>query len=254
MQKLNSYSQSPNQDVRSFCSEMRKLFSEADSYMSSSMKLEFLLAKVNPIYRLDLLKQKPKDPTEFEAMARDIENIYLAQDSNIRSIISQLNQNEPCDSTLSSSCIMKNGILHKLIALTPKSKLRLSVPYLPSSMVRSLLTAIHDDPFQGGHFSVDKMLSKIRTRYWWSHMRQDVQSHVQACVSCQQYNYSRQKKPGHLQPIPPVATPFSIIGMDFCGPFVESPRENKYVLVVTDLFTHFVTASPLLPTLLKLLH
>lgn len=168
-----------------------------------------------------------------------------AQDSNIRSIISQLNQHVPSDSTLSSSFIMKNDILHKLIALTSKSKLRLSVPYLPSSMVRSLLTAIHDDPFQGGHFSVDKMLSKIRTRYWWPLMKQDVQRHVQACVPCQQYNYSRQKKPGHLQPIPPVATPFSIIGMDFCGPFVESPRENKYVLVVTDLFTHFVTAIPL---------
>ena len=81
MQKLNSYAQSPTQDVRSFCSEMRKLFSEADFHMSSSMKLEFLLAKVNPTYRLDLLKQKPKDLTEFEAMARDIENIYLVNEA-----------------------------------------------------------------------------------------------------------------------------------------------------------------------------
>ncbi|CAF2158490.1 unnamed protein product [Rotaria magnacalcarata] len=81
MQKLNSYAQSPNQDVRSFCSEMRKLFSEADSHMSSSMKLEFLLAKVTPTYRLDLLKQKPKDPTEFETMTRDIENIYLVHEA-----------------------------------------------------------------------------------------------------------------------------------------------------------------------------
>ncbi|CAF4974147.1 unnamed protein product, partial [Rotaria socialis] len=81
MKKLNSYAQSPNQDVRSFCSEIRKLFSEAGSHMSFSMKLEFLLAKVNPTYRLDLLKQKPKDPTEFEALARDIENIYLVHEA-----------------------------------------------------------------------------------------------------------------------------------------------------------------------------
>ncbi|CAF3337884.1 unnamed protein product [Rotaria socialis] len=54
MQKLNSCAQSPNQDVRT---------------------------KVNPTYRLDLLKQKPKDPTEFEAMARDIENIYLVHEA-----------------------------------------------------------------------------------------------------------------------------------------------------------------------------
>ncbi|CAF3843339.1 unnamed protein product [Rotaria sp. Silwood1] len=78
MQKLNSYAQSPQQDVRSFCSEMRKLFQEGDPQMSSSRKLELLLAKVNPSYRLDLLKQKPKDPEEFEIMAKDLENTYLA--------------------------------------------------------------------------------------------------------------------------------------------------------------------------------
>jgi hypothetical protein len=33
--------------------------------------------------------------------------------------------------------------------------------------------------------------------------------------------------------------------MDFCGPFVESSRDNKYILVVTDLFTRHVTAIPL---------
>ncbi|CAF4956192.1 unnamed protein product, partial [Rotaria socialis] len=49
-----------------------------------------------------------------------------AQYSNICSIISQLNQNEPCDFILSSSFIMKSGTLNKLIALTPKSKRRLS--------------------------------------------------------------------------------------------------------------------------------
>ena len=78
MQKLNSYVQSPRQDIRSFCSEMRKLFQEVDLQMSSTMKLELLLAKVNPSYRLDLLKQKPKDPEEFEVMAKDLENTYLA--------------------------------------------------------------------------------------------------------------------------------------------------------------------------------
>ncbi|CAF3483595.1 unnamed protein product [Rotaria socialis] len=98
MKKLNSYAQSPNQDVRRFCSEIRKLFSEADSHMSSSMKLEFLLAKVNPTYRLDLLKQKPKDTTEFESMARDIENIYL-----VHEVIEQNTQfNTPCSASMST--------------------------------------------------------------------------------------------------------------------------------------------------------
>jgi hypothetical protein len=81
MQRLNSYTQSPQQDVRSFCSEMRKLFKEADPQMSATMKLELLLAKVNPSYRLDLLKQKPTNPEEFETMAKDLENTYLVLDA-----------------------------------------------------------------------------------------------------------------------------------------------------------------------------
>jgi hypothetical protein len=81
MQKLHSYTQSPQQDIRSFCSEMRKLFLEADPEMSSTMKLELLLAKVHPSYRLDLLKQKPKDVDDFELMAKDLEDTYLVLDA-----------------------------------------------------------------------------------------------------------------------------------------------------------------------------
>jgi transposase InsO family protein len=73
-------------------------------------------------------------------------------------------------------------------------------------------------------------------------MRDTIQRHVQACIPCQQYNYSRQKKAGHLHPIPPTDIPYSVISMDFCGPFIESPRENKFVLVISDLFTRHVTA------------
>ena len=81
MQKLHSYHQSLEQDVRSFCREMRKLFLEADPQMSSTMKLELLLAKVHPSYRLDLLKQKPPNPDAFETMAKDLENTYLVYDA-----------------------------------------------------------------------------------------------------------------------------------------------------------------------------
>ena len=76
-------------------------------------------------------------------------------------------------------------------------------------------------------------------------MRKTIQRHVKACALCQQYNYSRVKRPDHLHPIPPTAIPFSIIRIDYCRPFVESSRANKYVLVITDLFTRHVTAVPL---------
>ena len=112
MQKFNSYSQSPHQDVRSFCGEMRKLFQEADPQMSSTMKLELLLAKVNPSYRLDLLKQKPRDPDEFEIMPKDLENTYLAyqaMESNTQFIMLLSSEDSPSSfDTFSYSSLNRN--------------------------------------------------------------------------------------------------------------------------------------------------
>ncbi|CAF1500829.1 unnamed protein product, partial [Rotaria sordida] len=54
-----------------------------------------------------------------------------------------------------------------------------------------------------------------------------------------------QKKPGQLRPISPPEGPFTLIGIDYCGPFKRTPRENQYVLVITDYFTRYVTALAL---------
>ncbi|CAF4618796.1 unnamed protein product [Rotaria magnacalcarata] len=53
------------------------------------------------------------------------------------------------------------------------------------------------------------------------------------------------KKFGHLRPISPPEGPFLLIGIDFCGPLKRTPRENQYVLVITDYFTRHVTAIAL---------
>jgi hypothetical protein len=72
-QKLQSYHQSADQDVRSFCSVIRKLCKEYDPDMSKKMKVDFLLRTVNPMYRPEILKLKPTDADEFEQTAIDVE-------------------------------------------------------------------------------------------------------------------------------------------------------------------------------------
>ncbi|CAF4995788.1 unnamed protein product, partial [Rotaria magnacalcarata] len=49
-------------------------------------------------------------------------------------------------------------------------------------------------------------------------MKQSIIQYIPSCLPCQQYNISRTKKPGRLQPIPPPEGPFQLIGMDYCGP------------------------------------
>ncbi|CAF4557122.1 unnamed protein product [Didymodactylos carnosus] len=76
-------------------------------------------------------------------------------------------------------------------------------------------------------------------------MKSIVEDYVKSCTQCQQFNISRQKKPGKLHPIPPPSGPFQLIGTDFTGPFDRTPNDNRYVLSITDYFTLWVTAIAL---------
>ena len=113
--------------------------------------------------------------------------------------------------------------------------------YLPSSMIDDLLQVYHSDPLSG-HFGVQRTYLKIRNKYWWPNMKQSIIQYIQSCLPCQQYNVSRTKKPGRLQPIPPPEGPFQLIGMDYCGPLKQTPRGNQYVLCITDYFTRWIVA------------
>ncbi|CAF4540206.1 unnamed protein product [Rotaria magnacalcarata] len=112
-------------------------------------------------------------------------------------------------------------------------------------MINSLLKACHDDPLTGAHFSTDRMYYKIRSHFWWPRMKIDIQCYVKSCSLCTQFNIDRAKRYGHLHSIPPPEGPFALVGIDFCGPLPRTPRENQYVLVITDYFTRYITAIAL---------
>jgi hypothetical protein len=112
-------------------------------------------------------------------------------------------------------------------------------------MLISLLYSYHDNPLIGGHFAIKRTLNKIKQQFWWPGMKSSVVNHIKACLVCQAYNTTRQKRPGFLNPVTPPDGPNQLLGVDFCGPFPTSPQENRYVLCLTDYFTKYVNAIPL---------
>ena len=143
------------------------------------------------------------------------------------------------------SFVLKDDIVYKPISLNKFSSKKIKVLYLPSSMINSLLRASHDDPMTGAHFATDRMHYKLSTHFWWPRMKTTIQRYVKSCSLCTRFNLSRAKNYGHLRPIPPPEGPFALIGIDFCGPLPRIPRENQYVLVITDYFTRYITAIAL---------
>ncbi|CAF4107149.1 unnamed protein product [Rotaria magnacalcarata] len=141
--------------------------------------------------------------------------------------------------------VIQENLLYRLITRGKNLNRQLKVIYLPSSMISSLLKACHDDPMAGAHFSTDRMFYKIRNIFWWPRMRTIIQRYVKSCRLCNQFNISRTKKYGHLRSIAPPEGPLALVGVDYCGPLPRTPRDNQYVLVITDYFTRYTSAIAL---------
>jgi hypothetical protein len=180
--------------------------------------------------------------SQFSANHFDVMKLKDEQqkDLRIQQIIAQLGS-----SPHKLSFVVKNDILYKLVAPSRSSTTKVAAVYLPSSMTDALLHACHNDPMSGGHFSTDRTYHKIRPHYWWPSMKHSIKQHIKSCIPCQQFNVSRQKPHGRLRSIPPPDGPFQLIGIDFCGPLKRTPRDNQYVLVITDYFTRHISAIAL---------
>lgn len=138
---------------------------------------------------------------------------------------------------------IQDEILYRIIKkYFDKSTTERSVIYLPSSMIEQILTMYHSSPI-AGHFGIRRTYCKIVNHYWWPNMKKDIQRFIKSCLSCQQFNIDREKRPGHLCLMKTSEGPFQIIGIDFCGPLQPTPRGNQYVLVITDYFTRWVTTA-----------
>jgi transposase InsO family protein len=183
--------------------------------------------------------QTKEDSTQsFSKHTLDMEQLKIEQgkDSEIQQKITEARKNP-----VKSSYEFKDGLLYKLMVMREGCNTKTKLIYLPSTMINDLLQVYHNNPLSG-HFGVQRTYLKIKNKYWWPNMKRSIARYIQSCLPCQQYNISRSKKPGRLQPISPPEGPFQLIGMDFCGPFKQTPRGNRYVLCITDYFTRWVVA------------
>ena len=98
----------------------------------------------------------------------------------------------------------------------------------------------HNDP-TAAHTSTDKMMKKIRMRYYWPQMYEDIRIYVRSCDICQRRGKYKRSEP--LHPIP-VGEPFHRIGIDYVGLLPRTKEGNKYIIVAMDYLTKWPEARP----------
>jgi len=141
------------------------------------------------------------------------------------------------DDDIGGFFISDNGVL---CLQASQAQLRLVVP---RTLVADVLESVHSD-VMAGHQGIRRSLSRCARSYFWTGWRRDVTNFVNACKSCQQ----RKNPPTRQLPKLHVRStgPNDLVAMDLQGPLNITPLGNQYILVIQDIFTKFVVATPLI--------
>ena len=94
------------------------------------------------------------------------------------------------------------------------------------------------------HAGVQKTIKRLQLNWYWPGMTADVRRYIGQCEICQR------AKTGGLQPAQGrrrlyAGRPWQKVAVDLVGPMPETPRGNKWILVISDHFTRWQDAFPL---------
>lgn len=96
--------------------------------------------------------------------------------------------------------------------------------------IQSILKEYHDSKL-AGHLGFNRTYSKIKERYYWSTMKQDIRKYVKICCSCQlnKKNFRRTKQP--IEITTTSETPFERLTIDVVGPLPLTKKEIVLLLL-----------------------
>ena len=117
------------------------------------------------------------------------------------------------------------------------------VMLVPRALRRDLLEEVHGG-VTSGHLGEKKTLSRLRQRFYWIGMRQDVQEWCRTCKTCCARNGPARKTRARLQ-LYQAGTPMQRVAVDIAGPLPVTPRGNRFICVAMDYFTKWPEAYAL---------
>ena len=167
-------------------------------------------------------------------------------DPQLQPIIAALLQNKELPTTVVGlrHCFLQDGVLCQryVCSTTHISHIQVVVPAI---LRDSVLNHLHNS---SGHFGVKRTTALVKDGFYWPGYEADITQWIHSCNLCKHRQPSTRTSHAPLGVIE-ATTPFEYLSWDIMGPLPVSERGNRYILVVTDLFTKWVEAFPISNTL-----
>ena len=127
--------------------------------------------------------------------------------------------------------MVKNNILFR------RTKIE-CVRVITRQQVEPILYNLHQD-LTGAHLGTDAVFEKVKERYYWPQMFDDIKAYINACDICQ-----RRGGPERRETLKPIAVegPFCRVGIDIKGPLPITENGNRYIIVAMDYFSKWPEA------------
>ena len=120
--------------------------------------------------------------------------------------------------------------------------------YVPLEKRDAIFYEYHKSPI-GGHRGVTKTYNRIKHKYYWEGLKDDIQRRIQQCLECQLKKLVRLKTRQPMIITETPATTFEKVAMDIVGPLKRTQKGHEYVLTLQDQLSKFCIAVPLQNTL-----
>ena len=141
---------------------------------------------------------------------------------------------------LDSTGILFKRISDKSAELRDEEEEVIVIPHC----MQDLVSAIVHDTFIGGHAAIERTLFAAKRRFFWRNMKKSLQKYIDKCITCK-LNKGRPHPRPPLRKFPIPERPYQTVSMDLIGPLKVTARGNRYILVVTDFLTRYVSVKPL---------
>ena len=109
---------------------------------------------------------------------------------------------------------------------------------------KKILYEFHDSPV-GGHRGMNETCRAVRAQYHWPNMKQEIQTYVIKCRSCQVNKVLTPRRKVPMEITTTAEHPFEKCFMDVVGPLPISQGNNKYILTFQDDLSKYVVAIPI---------